>query len=112
MLFKRINSELVKNGIISFPYYRPTPQISICHRMIYLYNLSRKDGPCFLNPCDYPIQPEELMEMMDFIIEAIDISNLSEIFQNLWINDKEEYLSWIRKRLNQIQVIDEILFVN
>jgi hypothetical protein len=75
-----------------------------CHRMIYMHNLFKdKVGP--LNPSEFPVKPRELRESVD-ILGDIQLTLLPEAFQKIWLEDKDEYITWGRDKLIEFQIED------
>lgn len=73
----------------------------ICHRILYLFNVAHQEDPVFLNPVDYPTDPIELRNLVDYSINNVNYSNLSESFKQIWMTDKFSYVTWIRDTLSK-----------
>jgi len=73
--------------------------IQICHRMLYLYNISLEEDSLSLNPIKYPTDYEVLRKATDYAINEIHYSNLSEEFKQIWLQDKFSYVAWVRDAL-------------
>ncbi len=80
---------------------------TICHRMIYLYHLTLPHSP--IQPFEYPNHPLILRNLIDHIINQIQIQNLPESFENIWMEDKFAYMTWIRDQLvkDHVKLISE-----
>jgi hypothetical protein len=72
---------------------------SVCQRMIYMYNLTQEEYRS-LNPNDFPLNDTKMLQMVvDYIVNDIHFSKLSESFQKIWLEDKFAYMTWGRDKL-------------
>jgi hypothetical protein len=71
----------------------------ICHRMIYIFNITQEENLQSLNPDDYPTNANILRKLVDKIVNDMKFNQLSEAFQKIWMEDKFAYVSWGRDKL-------------
>ena len=75
----------------------------ICHRMIYIYNVTQEENQS-LNPDEYPVNANILRKSVDQVINDMKITDLSESFQKIWMDDKFAYITWGRDKLLEYQI--------
>ena len=77
-----------------------SPIFEICYRLIYIFNLTIDDeSQIIMNVLLYPTDYRELKAVVDFVINQIDFNKLPIHFKNIWMEDKFEYMTWIRDEL-------------